>query len=208
MIISDIMMPIMDGIALTKKIKSNINVNHIPVILLTARTSNEDKAEGFDTGADAYVSKPFNIDLLKKLIENLFENRERLKLRAIDSEENKSLIKPIVLQSSDQLLYERIIKIINENIGKPDLTVEFLALNVGMSRVHLYRKIKELTGQSAHNFIKSVRLKQAMTLLTKSELTISEIAYALGFSNLSHFSDSFHKYYGSSPTEFIKRVES
>jgi CheY-like chemotaxis protein/AraC-like DNA-binding protein len=202
LVVSDVMMPEMDGITLTKKLKSNINVNHIPVILLTAKTTDEDKAEGFDTGADAYISKPFNIDLLKKVIDNILENRERLKQRAVNSSENKSLIEPIVLRSSDQLLYEKIIKIINDNITDPDLNVEFLANGVGMSRVHMHRKLKELTNQSARDFIRTFRLKQAANLLSNQKLTISEVAYAVGFSNLSHFSNSFREFYGVSPKEF------
>ena len=134
LVISDVMMPEMDGFMLTKKIKSNININHIPIILLTARASDEDKAAGLETGADAYVSKPFNIDLLKVRIANLLENRERLEHKTVDTEENKALIKPVVLRSSDQILYEKIIKIINENISDPGLNVEFLANGVGMSR--------------------------------------------------------------------------
>jgi signal transduction histidine kinase/AraC-like DNA-binding protein len=202
LIISDVMMPEMDGITLTKKLKSNINVNQIPVVLLTAKSANEDKAEGFDTGADAYVSKPFNIDLLKKIISNIFENRERLKQHIGDSEENKALIEPIVLKASDQLLYEKIIKLINNNIADPDLNVEFLANGVGMSRVHMHRKLKELTNQSARDFIKSIRLKQAAELLNNSKLTVSEVGYAVGFVNISHFSNSFREFYGVSPKEF------
>jgi signal transduction histidine kinase/ligand-binding sensor domain-containing protein/AraC-like DNA-binding protein len=205
LIISDVMMPEMDGITLTKKLKSNINVNQIPVILLTAKATDEDKVEGFDTGADAYISKPFNIDLLKKIISNLFENRERLKQRITDSEENKALIEPIVLKPSDQLLYEKVIKIINDNIADPDLNVEFLANGVGMSRVHMHRKLKELTNQSARDFIKTIRLKHAAELLSNQKLTVSEVAYALGFINISHFSNSFREFHGVSPKEFQQR---
>jgi signal transduction histidine kinase/CheY-like chemotaxis protein/AraC-like DNA-binding protein len=202
LVISDVMMPEMDGIALTKKVKANVTVNHIPIILLTAKTSDEDKAAGFDTGADAYIAKPFNIDLLQSIVSNIFENRERLKPRAVDSEENRELIEPVVLKPSDQVLYEKIIKIINANISDPDLNVELLAHGVGMSRVHMHRKLKELTNQSARDFIKTIRLKQAGELLTNPKLTISEVAYALGFTNMSHFSNSFREFYGVSPKEY------
>jgi len=205
LVVSDVMMPEIDGITLCKKLKSNVNINHIPIILLTAKVTDEDKSEGFDIGADAYVSKPFNVDLLKKIIAGIIENRERLKQKASDSEENKSLIQPIVLRSSDQILYEKIIKIINENISNPDLNVEMLASKVGMSRVHMHRKLKELTGQSARDFIKSIRLKQAADLLSGKKLSVSEVMYALGFSNLSHFSNSFHEFYGMSPKEYAEQ---
>jgi CheY-like chemotaxis protein len=114
LVICDVMMPEMDGITVCKKLKANININHIPIILLTAKTSDEDKAEGFEIGADAYVAKPFNVELLKKRIANIIENRERLEVKIADSEENKSLIKPVVLKSSDQILLEKIIQIINK----------------------------------------------------------------------------------------------
>ena len=207
LVISDVMMPDMDGITLCKKIKSNININHIPVILLTAKSTDEDKAEGFETGADAYVVKPFNVGLLKKRVANLIENRVRLEAKPSDSEENKSLIKKIVLRSNDEILSEKILKIINENIADSDLNVEMLANGVGMSRVHMHRKLKELTNQSARDFIRSIRLKQASELLTHKKLTISEVAYAIGFTNLSHFSNSFHEFYGMSPKEYSQQMK-
>ncbi len=204
LVVSDVMMPEMDGITLCKKLKSNINVNHIPVVLLTAKATDEDKAEGFDTGADAYISKPFNIELLKRVIAGVIDNRERLKQKASDSNDNKALIEPVVLRSSDQRLYEKVIKIVNENIANPDLNVETLASGTGMSRVHMHRKLKEITGQSARDFIRSIRLKQAADLLSNQKLTISEVAYSLGFSNLSHFSNSFREFYGRSPKEYAE----
>ena len=206
LVISDVMMPEMDGITLCKKLKSNVNVNHIPVLLLTAKSTDEDKAEGYDIGADAYISKPFNMELLKRVIAGVLENRERLKQRAPDSDDNKTLIRPVVLRSTDQKLYEKVIHIVNENIGNSDLNVEMLASNVGMSRVHMHRKLKELTGQSARDFIKTIRLQQAAGLLANQKLTVSEIAYSLGFNNLSHFSNSFREFYGMSPKEYGEQI--
>lgn len=205
LVITDLVMPEMDGIQLTKKVKSNININHIPVIMLTAKASDEEKAEGLETGADAYVSKPFNIELLKIRISNLLENRERLEHKASDNEQNTAMIKPVVLKSSDQILYEKVIRIINENIADPDLNVEFLANGVGMSRVHMHRKLKELTNQSARDFIRTIRLKQAADLLSGQKLTVSEVVYALGFTNLSHFSNSFREFYGMSPRDYAEK---
>ena len=203
LVISDVMMPEMDGITLCKKLKSNVNINHIPIILLTARSSDEDKAEGFDIGADAYVAKPFNLELLRKRVANILENRERLELKRGDqTNPNIPLIKQVVLKSSDQILLEKITRIINQNIDNPDLNVEMLAEGVGMSRVHMHRKLKELTNQSARDFIRTIRLRQAAELLSNQKLTVSEVAYALGFSNLSHFSNTFREFYGVSPKEF------
>jgi DNA-binding response OmpR family regulator len=203
LVICDVMMPEMDGITLCKKLKSNVNINHIPIILLTARSSDEDKAEGFDIGADAYVAKPFNLELLRKRVANILENRERLELKRGDqTNPNIPLIKQVVLKSSDQILLEKITRIINQNIDNPDLNVEMLAEGVGMSRVHMHRKLKELTNQSARDFIRTIRLRQAAELLSNQKLTVSEVAYALGFSNLSHFSNTFREFYGVSPKEF------
>jgi len=207
LVVSDVMMPEMDGITLCKKIKSNVNINHIPIILLTAKSNDEDKAIGFDIGADGYVVKPFSIDLLKKRINNLLENRQRLEPKPSDLEENKSIIKQVVLRSSDQILLEKIMKIINDNIADTDLNVEVLAGGVGMSRVHMHRKLKELTNQSARDFIKSIRLKQAAEMLIQHKQNISEVAYALGFSNLSHFSNSFKEFYGVSPKEYAQQAK-
>ena len=204
LVISDVMMPEMDGITLCKRLKANININHIPIILLTAKSSDEDKAEGFDIGADAYVAKPFNVELLKKRVANIIQNRGRLEQKAVDTEENKALIKPVVLKANDQILLEKIMKIINENIADSDLNVEMLAEGVGMSRVHMHRKLKELTNMSARDFIKSIRLKQAADLITQQKLTVSEVGYALGFSNLSHFSNTFREFYGMSPKEYAQ----
>jgi len=204
-VISDIMMPEMDGITLCRKIKTNLNINHIPVILLTAKTTDSDKAEGLDIGADAYIIKPFNVELLTKQILNLIENRNRLEIKPLEKKEMKELISPEPLPSFDQLFLEKIVKIIRENISNSDLNVEFLADRIGMSRVQLYRRIKELTTQSPSDFIKTIRIKQAAELLAQQKANISEIAYLVGFSNLSHFSNSFKEFYGVSPSEYAFR---
>ena len=202
LIISDVMMPEMDGITLCRKIKQNINISHIPVILLTAKSKTEDKIEGLEIGADAYLVKPFNTEVLKTTVQNLIENRERLKNKFSGNEQQESRIQQIKMKSSDEVLIEKVMKVINENIADPNLNVEMLASNVGMSRVHMHRKLKELTNQSARDFIKGIRLKQAASLLASKKLNISEVAYATGFINLSHFSNSFHEFYGVSPKEY------
>jgi AraC-like DNA-binding protein len=198
------MMPVMDGIELCKKIKQNININYIPVILLTAKTGIEDKMAGLETGADAYIPKPFSTDYLQKSIENLLENRKRISSRFENREKIDEKISEIQIKSNDDTLMEKIIKVINENISNPELNVEMLAQEVGLSRVHLYRKLKELTNLSARDFIRSIRLKQAAKLLISKKINISEVAYTTGFSNLSHFSDSFKDFFGESPKEYIE----
>lgn len=202
LIISDVMMPEMDGIILSKKIRQNININHIPIILLTARTKPEDKVEGLEIGADAYLSKPFNTDILRQMVSNLIENRELLKTKFSGQQHQDDKIKNIELKSADDILIERIMKVINDNISNPDLNVEMLADSIGISRVHLHRKLKELTSQSARDFIRGIRLKQAASLLTNKKLSVSDVAYATGFTNLSHFSNAFKEFYGLSPSEY------
>lgn len=204
LIISDVMMPEMDGITLSRKLKKNINVNHIPIILLTAKSKTEDQLEGLEIGADAYIVKPFNTEILKQTINNLISNRERIVGRFKEGQQQSDAkIEKIELKSSDEILIGKIMKVINENISNPQLNVEMLAENVGMSRVHMHRKLKELTNQSARDFIKNIRLKQAAILLSEKKLSVSEVAYATGFSNLSHFSNSFKEFHGVSPTEYI-----
>ena len=202
LVISDVMMPEMDGIALCRKIKSNVNINYIPVILLTAKSEDKDWALGLDIDADAYIVKPFNPEILKKTVSNLLSNRERLKNKFHAHVDGK--IESIELEAFDDVLMNKILKIINENLSDPKLNVEMLAASVGFSRVHIHRKLKELTGQSARDFIRTIRLEQAKKLLTQKKLTISQVADAVGFVSLSHFSSSFREFYGISPKEYME----
>lgn len=206
LVISDVMMPEMDGITLCRKIKQNININYIPVILLTAKSKQEDRLEGLEIGADAYLVKPFNTELLRTTIGNLLSNRERLKSKYIGGKQVDEKMAKIEMKSSDEALMEKIMRTINEHLSDPALNVELLAANAGMSRVHMHRKLKELTNQSARDFIRGIRLKQAATLFQEKDLTISEVAYATGFANLSHFSNSFKEFYGVSPTEYKEQA--
>jgi len=208
LVISDVMMPEMDGNMLCQKIKQNTNINHIPVVLLTARSKPEDRMEGLEIGADAYLVKPFNIDLLRLTISNLINNRERLRGKFNTEKQVEDKMDKIHLKSNDEILMEKIMRTINEHLADPTLNVEVLAANAGMSRVHMHRKLKELTNQSARDFIRGIRLKQAASLLKEKNLTISEVAYATGFSNLSHFSNTFKEFYGVSPTEYKEQSAS
>ena len=202
LVISDVIMDEMDGMSMCRKIKSNVNTAHIPVILLTAKIQDEDKVEGLNVGADVYMTKPFNPDVLKRTAANLLENRERLKGKFADNSEGR--IEKIELKSADEQLMDRVMKVVNERIADPELNVIMLSNCVGISRMHMHRKLKELTNQSARDFIRTVRMKQAATLLSEKKLSISEVAYAVGFSTLSHFSNSFHDFYGMTPKEYAE----
>lgn len=203
LVVSDIMMPEMDGITLCRKVKQNVNINHIPVILLTAKTSPLDRYEGLDIGADAFILKPFHLEDLIHQIKNLIQNRELLRIKFTGIQNHKDMLPDIQLKSSDEILLEKVMRIINANLSNPELNVEMLASGVGMSRVHMHRKLKELMNYSARDLIRSVRLKQAAALLQSKKITISEVAYATGFSNLSHFSNAFKEFHGASPSDYV-----
>ncbi|MDR1331195.1 MAG: response regulator [Tannerella sp.] len=204
LVVSDVMMPEMDGITLCRKMKHNININHIPIVLLTARSQTEDKIEGLETGADAYMEKPVNMDVLRQTVANLIRGREVLKNKFAGNQHPEDRIKHVQIRSSDEILMDKIMKTINDNLSNPALNVEMLARHVGISRVHIHRKLKELTSQSARDFIRSIRLSQAAVLLASGKYTVSEVAYATGFSNLSHFSTVFREFYGMAPSEYAE----
>ena len=202
LVVSDVMMPETDGLTLTRKIKQNINLNDIPVILLTAKTTEQDNIEGLENGADAYITKPFNIKILQTTVENLLRSHNRLRNVFSGKQSHEDKLNDIEVSSDDERLMERVMKVMNANIGDPNLTVEMLANNVGLSRVHLHRKLKELTNQSPRDFIRNTRLQMAAKLLAEKRLCIAEIAYATGFKNPNNFSTAFKELYGISPTEY------
>jgi len=206
LIISDVMMPKLDGIDLVKKLKGNNNVSHIPILLLTSKTEFKDRIEGLEKGADAYLTKPFNIAELSTVIANLLRNRLLLKGKYSGVQDQKDKIEPIKLKSNDEILMERIMGVINTKLSDPDLTVEVLASEVGLSRSQLHRRMKELTGISTNDFIRNIRLKQAAVLFKEKKMDVSQVAYAVGITNLTYFSTMFKRYYGLSPTEYIIQV--
>ncbi|WP_207431390.1 hybrid sensor histidine kinase/response regulator transcription factor [Sabulibacter ruber] len=203
LIISDVMMPEMDGITLCRKIKQNVTVNHIPIILLTAKSEEEDKLEGLGIGADAYLVKPFNIEILKKTAQNIIKNRKMLRNNFSGNQHQTDKVQKVALKSADEKLLAKLIEIINKNIGNPALNIEMITREIGISRVHLHRKMKELTNQSTSDFIRNVRLQQAAELLSSKHLNISEVAFAVGFSSLTSFSSAFKELYGVSPTAYM-----
>lgn len=201
-IVSDVMMPGINGYALCRKVKQNVNINHTPVILLSAKSENEDRMEGLEAGADAYLTKPFNTEVLRSTITSLIANRHLLRAKFSGVQEQEDSVKKIVMKSQDEVLLNRIMDVINANISSSDFSVEKLAEEVGLSRVHLHRKLKELTDLSARDFIKSLRMKQAARLLREKKLSVAEVAYATGFANPSHFSSAFKEIYGMTPSRY------
>lgn len=206
-VISDVMMPMMDGRTLCQKIKQNINVNYLPVVLLTALTNENDKIEGLDVGADAYLTKPFNIDVLRHTIQNLIKVRMTLKNKYEGGQSQETKVKKLEMVSPDDRLMQRVMKVVNSNISNPDLSVEMIASMVGISRVHLHRKLKELTNQSTRDFIRNVRLQQAASLLAEKKHCIAEVSTLVGFSNSAYFSTAFKDLYGMSPSEYMEQQQ-
>ena len=204
LVISDVMMPEMDGNTLCSKLKSNPSTNHIPVILLTAKNRDEDKLEGLETGADAYIVKPFNMDILRRTIINLINSHRMLRLKYGRNDELEEQVESVKVKSPDEKLLERVMAAINSHLDDSDLSVDMIADEVGISRVHLHRKMKELTGQTPHDFIRNIRLKQAANLLANKGMNVTEVMYACGFSNSASFSTVFKKFYGMSPRDYMK----
>lgn len=204
MIISDIMLPGTDGLQIVKRIKNNSNTTHIPVMLLTSKADIDDKLAGLEYGADAYLVKPFNLEELELTIDNLLKNRQRVKGKYSGSFQDDR-IRTIDIKSNDDRLMEKIMKVINDNLDSPDLKVEMLAEEVGLSRAQLHRRMKEMTGISTGEFIRNIRLKKAAELLSEKKVNISQVAYMLGFSSQTHFSTAFRKFYGISPTEHMNK---
>ncbi len=204
-VISDIMMPVMDGMTLCQKIKSNFNTNHIPVVLMTALGSDADRIAGLTNGADAYITKPFNIDILRSTILQLLKSRQLLQGKFHGDKQQEERIDKVELESPDEHLMRRVMRVINENMSNPDLSVEIIADKVGISRVHFYRKMKDLTGQAPRDYLKYVRLKEAARLLSAKKLDITGVSIATGFKSLSAFSTNFKALFGLSPTEWMKK---
>ena len=202
LVISDIMMPEMDGIELTKKIKTDIRISHIPVILLTARSTVENRLEGLEVGADAYIAKPFHLKNLDAQIENLLKSRNLLKEKFFRDDQFKP--EEISMKSIDQKYIEKAIAIIEKNIDDPVFTVEKFAKEMFDSRVQLYRKLKGLTGLSPNEFVRNIRIKRAAEILIKQGITVGEVMHMVGFSNRSYFNRCFRQVYDTSPLDYQK----
>ncbi len=204
LVISDVVMPTMDGITLLKEIKGNPNISDIPVILLTSKADVANRLEGLRRGADAYLAKPFNMDELHVLIDNLVDNVRRLRGKFSGAQEQQDKVKDISVKGNNDALMERIMKCVNDNLQNPDFNVEMLTDIVGISRAHLHRKMKEITGISTSDFIRNLRLEQAAKLLREGTINVTQVAYSVGFNNRAHFSTAFKKHFGMNPTEYYE----
>ncbi len=202
-VISDVMMPEEDGFTFTKHLKEQQLTSHIPVILLTAKSQITSKLEGMGIGADAYVTKPFNSQLLKATVQNLIENRRKLQQRF--SQEVVLMAKDISVSSVDEQFLERLQKVLDENITDSDFTIENFGSEMNVSRMQLHRKLKALTGQSASEFLRTQRLKLAVKILREKKIPISEVGYTVGFNDPSYFTKCFKHEFGSSPSDYFSK---
>ena len=206
-IISDVMMPGMDGVGFCRKVKMDERTSHIPVILLTARASKESRIEGLETGADDFITKPFDGDELQVRVKNLIEQRKRLSIK-LESEIWKGTnyakfnFEGSEINSMDEKFLQKVIKIVNEQYSDPEFNTKVFSMTIGHSRVQLHRKIKALTGQSTGDFIRTYRLTRAAEFIKKESGNIAEIAYDVGFNSPSYFSECFKNHFGKLPSEF------
>ncbi|PJJ08419.1 two component regulator with propeller domain [Flavobacterium sp. 1] len=205
-VISDVMMPEMDGFELCRQVKNDIETSHIPVVLLTARSLEEDRIEGYDTGADEYLSKPFNINVLKARIKNLLEARKRAKERfasigrILPSSE-------IATNTIDEMFLDKTTKIVLDNISDPDFALEDIIKELGLGRSQFYRKISSITGQNPSNFIRTIRLKYASELLLSKQYSIKELTHMCGFNSSAYFTKTFKELFGLTPTQYVEQKQ-
>ncbi|MDR1273060.1 MAG: response regulator [Odoribacteraceae bacterium] len=202
-IVADIMMPVMDGLSFAREVKGNIEYNHVPLVLLTARTDKETKEEAMRSGADAYVEKPFSTRLLRAQVENLVESRRRLRKRF--SEMPFMPVSGVTENKADKQFLANMGQLIEDNITNPDFSVDVLAARLYISRSGLFAKMKSLAGVTPNEFIQLTRLRKAAEMLAAGESRVNEICYQAGFNNPSYFTKCFRKQFGMSPKEFVNR---
>lgn len=203
LIITDLMMPKMDGSELCQHVKAEITTSHIPIILLTAKKSEETIVQGLGSGCNLYLTKPFNLEILQLSVKNLLKERDKIQ------EKNRSLIEiktsDIEAVSLDDQLIQKAITTVEEHIEDTDLSVEFLSKKLGMSRVHLYKKLQSLTGKSPIEFIRLIRMKRSAQLFEKTQMNVSEVAYAVGYNNAKYFTKHFKLEFNMTPSEFTAK---
>jgi len=193
----------LNGFELCRRLKTDERTNHVPVVMLTARTESESRLEGLEIGADDYLTKPFDIAELKLRLANLLEQRRLLAERfAREALDPRRRAEPVV--SADEVFLERARKVIAANLDDPDFRVEALGHAVGMSRTQLHRKLKAISGQSSGEFLRTQRLLRAAELLSGHYGNVTEVAYAVGFRNLSHFAKAFREQFGVAPSDYGK----
>ncbi len=204
LIISDVMMPVMDGIEFCRMIKNDIETSHIAFIMLTAKGSIEATIEGVESGADTYFSKPIRVELLLATIRNIFEQKNKLKERYFNNYHAEA--RELVHSTKDKQFMDKLINVINNELINPDLDVDYICQEIGMSRTKLYQKIKSISGQSIVEFVRSFRLKTALQIMTHEDVALSEVMYRVGIQTQSHFTKAFKKEFGKTPTQYLQDI--
>lgn len=205
LIVSDVMMPVMDGLELTRRIKSDPIHKHLPIILLTAKTQEEDRNEALQAGADSYLTKPFKLSDLEVRINNIIENRQRVQADMVSLQSN--IIQPEVELTADELFLKRAYECVRQHLSDSDYDRETFANDMGASASTLYNKLRALTGMNVSNFIRDQRMKAAMEIIQRSpDIRISDLAYKVGFKDPKYFSTCFKKEFGTQPSEYIENL--
>ena len=202
-VITDVMMPVMDGIELLHEIKRNYTISDIPVVLLTSKAEVSTRLEGLKRGADAFLAKPFSMEELHIVIDNLVDNVRRLKGKFTGAQMQEDHVEDAQVDGNDELFMERVAKCVNEHYSDSEFSTEELAQMVGVSRTHLHRQMKRLTGIPPSDFLRNIRLEKAYRLLKENKVNISQVAYSVGFATQSSFSIIFKRQYGISPKEVV-----
>jgi ligand-binding sensor domain-containing protein/signal transduction histidine kinase/AraC-like DNA-binding protein len=205
LILSDVLMPEMNGIQFCKAVKEDLEIGHIPFLMLTARNALEARIEGAESGADFYLPKPISIDLLLLTIRNIFEQKRKLKERYL--KDYQSDARELVHSAKEKEFIDRLSRIIHSELKNPDLDVDFVCTAMGMSKTKLYQKIKTITGESIGEFIRSIRLKRAAQIMTHEDVLITEVMYRVGIQTQSYFSKAFKKQFGKTPSQFLSELE-
>lgn len=204
LIISDVMMPVMDGIDFCRSIKEDFETSHIPLILLTAKDALESRLEGIESGADYYFSKPVSTDLLILTIKNLFKQKQKIKDRYLKDYQME--VRDLVHSSKDKDFMNRLLHLIEEKLEEPDLNIDFICREMGVSSSKLYKKIKDITGQGGNEFIRTIRLKKAVEIMTHEDILVTEVMYRVGISSKAYFTNSFKKEVGMTPSQYQQQL--
>ncbi|WEK34107.1 MAG: two-component regulator propeller domain-containing protein [Candidatus Pseudobacter hemicellulosilyticus] len=205
LIISDVMMPVMDGIELCRQVKDNVETSHIPFLMLTSRDSLEAQLEGVGSGADFYFAKPISVDLLQLTIRNIFDQRQKLKERY--AQDQFAEARDMVHSARDKVFMDQLLSIIEAQLTNPDMDVDYICQQAGMSRTKLYQKIKSITGQSIGEFVRSVRLRHAVKIMTEEDVPLTEVTYRVGIQTQSYFTKAFKKEFGKTPSQFLQELK-
>jgi signal transduction histidine kinase/ligand-binding sensor domain-containing protein/DNA-binding response OmpR family regulator len=204
LIISDVMMPEMDGIEFCRHIKENSETSHIPFLMLTAKDGMESKLEGVASGADYYFAKPVSLQLLEMTIQNILTQKNKLK--AWYTNEQYSEVKELVHSAKDKEFIEQLIAIIELQLSNPDMNIDYICTQIGMSRTKLYQKVKSITGESIGDFIRTIRLNKAVEIMTKQDVPLTDVMYSVGIQTQSYFTKAFKKKLGKTPSQFLKEL--